>query len=140
MGTRTRWGRIDPNVQLQVNLMPSLNKVIKLNRKTLSRRVQRQLLLMASPSPFLNFMNKFRLDEILINHHYKGVYSMRTSATITELATCTWNVMSVLDRQPYIMLARKAQYIQQARKLPILVNHGAKNSWKTISSKSAVGI
>ncbi|XP_017053929.1 uncharacterized protein LOC108096667 [Drosophila ficusphila] len=119
MCSRTRWGRIDPS--LQVSLVPGpSSRVIKLNNKTLPRRVEQQLLLMASPSPFLNFMNKFRLDEILINHQYRGVYSMRTAATITELATYTWNVMSVSDRQPYIRLARKAQQIQLARKLHFL--------------------
>jgi len=119
MCSRTRWGRIDPSVQVNVSFGPS-SRVIKLNNQTLPRRVEQQLLLMASPSPFLNFMNKFRLDEILINHQYKGVYSMRTAATITELATYTWNVMSVSDRQPYIRLARKAQQVQQARKLHFL--------------------
>ncbi|KRJ99439.1 uncharacterized protein LOC26535891 [Drosophila yakuba] len=123
MCSRTRWGRIDPN--LQVNLVHgSSSRVIKLDKKTLPRRVEQQLLLMASPSPFLNFMNKFRLDEILINHQYKGVYSMRTAATITELATYTWNVMSVSDRQPYIRLARLAQQIQHSRKLRFLGHNG----------------
>lgn len=121
MCSRTRWGRIDPSIQVNLVHGPT-SRVIQLNRRTLPRRVEQQLLLMASPSPFLNFMNKFRLDEILINHQYKGVYSMRTAATITELATYTWNVMSVSDRQPYIRLARKAQQIQQARKLHFLGN------------------
>ncbi|XP_052840239.1 uncharacterized protein LOC128254914 [Drosophila gunungcola] len=115
MCSRTRWGRIDPSVQYNLVHGPT-SRVTKLNKQTLPRRVEQQLLLMASPSPFLNFMNKFRLDEILINHQYKGVYSMRTAATITELATYTWNVMSVSDRQPYIRLAQKAQQIQMARK------------------------
>ncbi|XP_043641418.1 uncharacterized protein LOC122612099 [Drosophila teissieri] len=119
MCSRTRWGRIDPSLQVNLVHGPS-SRVIKLDNKTLPRRVEQQLLLMASPSPFLNFMNKFRLDEILINHQYKGVYSMRTAATITELATYTWNVMSVTDRQPYIRLARLAQQIQQSRKLRFL--------------------
>ncbi|XP_017106114.1 uncharacterized protein [Drosophila bipectinata] len=121
MCSRTRWGRIDPSIQVNLVHGPT-SRVIQLNRRTLPRRVEQQLLLMASPSPFLNFMNKFRLDEILINHQYKGVYSMRTAATITELATYTWNVMSVTDRQPYIQLARKAQQIQQARKQHFLGN------------------
>lgn len=116
MCPRTRWGRIDPSVEVNLVHGPS-SKVIKLDNQTLPRRVEQQLLLMASPSPFLNFMNKFRLDEILINHQYKGVYSMRTAATITELAIYTWNVMSISDRQPYIRLARLAQQIQQSRKL-----------------------
>ncbi|KQS62829.1 uncharacterized protein LOC26527045 [Drosophila erecta] len=119
MCSRTRWGRIDPSLQVNLVHGPS-SRVIKLDNKTLPRRVEQQLLLMASPSPFLNFMNKFRLDEILINHQYKGVYSMRTAATITELATYTWNVMSVSDRQPYIRLARLAQKIQQWRRLRFL--------------------
>lgn len=119
MCSRTRWGRIDPSIQVTLVHGPA-GRAIKLNRTTLPRRVERQLLLMASTSPFLNFMNKFRLDEILINHHYKGVYSMRTAATVTELAAYTWNAMSVADRQPYIRLARKAQQIQQARQLHFL--------------------
>ncbi|XP_017078513.1 uncharacterized protein LOC108112764 [Drosophila eugracilis] len=119
MCSRTRWGRIDPSVQVDLVAGPS-SRVIKLDSQTLPMRVEQQLLLMASPSPFLNFINKFRLDEILINHQYKGVYSMRTAANITDLATYTWNVMSVSDRKPYILLARKAQQIQQARKLHFL--------------------
>ncbi|XP_030388314.1 uncharacterized protein LOC115634605 [Scaptodrosophila lebanonensis] len=144
MSTRTRWGRVDPTVQINL-IHGRSSKVVQLNNKTLPRRVEQQLLLMASPSPFLNFMNKFRLDEILINHHYKGVYSMRTAATITELATYTWNVMSIGDRQPYIKLAKKAQQIQRARRLDFQkqeAKRGTKSSLKkamtTVSRKKAV--
>ncbi|EDW47591.1 GM21402 [Drosophila sechellia] len=132
----TRWGRIDPTVEVNLVHGPS-SKVIKLDNQTLPRRVEQQLLLMASPSPFLNFMNKFRLDEILINHQYKGVYSMRTAATITELAIYTWNVMSISDRQPYIRLARLAQQIQQSRKLRFL-GHSSRNAGNAAAGNGCV--
>lgn len=114
MSNRTRWGRIDPTVQVDLVQGPA-EHVVQLDKRTLPRFVQQQLLLMASPSPFLNFLNKFRLDKILINHEFKGVYTMRTSATVTELAVHTWRSMSISDRKPYIKLARKAQQIQQSR-------------------------
>ncbi|EDX06796.1 GD10899 [Drosophila simulans] len=127
---------IDPSVEVNLVHGPS-SKVIKLDNQTLPRRVEQQLLLMASPSPFLNFMNKFRLDEILINHQYKGVYSMRTAATITELAIYTWNVMSISDRQPYIRLARLAQQIQQSRKLRFL-GHSSRNAGNAAAGNGCV--
>ncbi|XP_034478626.1 uncharacterized protein LOC117784883 [Drosophila innubila] len=116
MCSRTRWGRIDPTVQVDLVQGPA-HRVLQLDKRTLPRFVQQQLLLMASPSPFLNFLNKFRLDKILINHEFKGVYTMRTSATVTELAAHAWRIMSISDRQPYIRLARKAQQIQRSRML-----------------------
>ncbi|KRF80246.1 uncharacterized protein LOC115760508 [Drosophila novamexicana] len=122
MCNRTRWGRIDPSVQVDLVQGPA-DRVLQLDHRTLPGYVEQQLLLMASPSPFLNFLNKFRLDEILINHQLKGVYTMRTSATVTEVATHAWRIMSMADRQPYIRLARKAQQIQQARVLHFLGNN-----------------
>ncbi|XP_033253913.1 uncharacterized protein LOC117193279 [Drosophila miranda] len=116
MGTRSRWGRIDSRVTVNLGREPSM-KMIKLNRQTLERRVDHQLMLMSSPVPFVNFMNKFRLDEILINHQARGVFSMRDSATVTELASYTWSIMSASDRLPYTRLAVKARQIQNARKL-----------------------
>ena len=119
MSNRTRWGRIDPNVRIDLVQGPA-DRVLHLDHRTLPGYVEQQLLLMASPLPFLNFLNKFRLDEILINHQLKGVYTMRTSATVTEVATHAWRIMSTADRQPYIQLAQKAEQIQQARVLHFL--------------------
>ncbi|XP_023179625.1 uncharacterized protein LOC111605374 [Drosophila hydei] len=119
MCNRTRWGRIDPSVQVALVHGPA-DRVLQLDHRTLPGYVEQQLLLMASPLPFLNFLNKFRLDEILINHQLKGVYTMRTSATVTEVAMHAWRIMSTADRQPYIQLARKAEQIQQARVLHFL--------------------
>ncbi|XP_034650668.1 uncharacterized protein LOC117890109 [Drosophila subobscura] len=116
MGSRSRWGRIDARVTVNLVREPSMG-VMKLNRRTLERRVDHQLMLMSSPVPFVNFMNKFRLDEILINHQARGVFSMRDSATVTELACYTWKIMSASDRLPYTRLAMKAREIQNARKL-----------------------
>ncbi|XP_032590009.1 uncharacterized protein LOC116804957 [Drosophila grimshawi] len=119
MCNRTRWGRIDPSVA--VDLMPGhTGRELHLDQGTLPGYVRQQLLLMASPSAFLNYLNKFRLDTLLINHHLKGVYTTRTSAAVTNLAMHAWRQMSIVDRQPYMQLAAEAQQVQQARLLHFL--------------------
>lgn len=116
MCSRTRWGRIDPAIHVDlVQGAQTAQRVIQLDKGTLPRFVQQQLLLMASPVPFLNFLNKIRLDESRKNHHFKGVYPMRCAAKTTELAALKWRVMSNSDRKPYVQLARRAQGIQEAR-------------------------
>ncbi|XP_017838644.1 uncharacterized protein LOC108596932 [Drosophila busckii] len=114
MCSRTRWGRIDPRLEVQLVQGPG-QQVLKLDHATLPRCVRQQLLMMASPSPFLNFVNKFRLDEILINHQLKGVYTMRTSALLAQVASHAWHAMNSTDRKPYVKLAQAAQSIQHAR-------------------------
>lgn len=116
MCSRTRWGRIDPAIHVDVvQGAQTAQRVIQLDKRTLPRFVRLQLLLMASPLPFLNFLNKIRLDESRKNHHFKGVYPMRSAAKTTELAAIKWRIMSNNDRKPYVQLARCARVIQKAR-------------------------